>query len=220
MRLFFALIVSTTALGGIAHAQTGASAATDDNGYVVAVGQSAFSNVTSQSFGVEAGFTLAPRLQVFVEAGKIRDVSTKAIGSAAQVIAGALAQTQSGVGFSVKEPVTFAAAGVRFSLVPGESRVRPYVLAGVGAAKVTQDVKFFVGGSDVTANLQQDPYQVVLGSDLSGSFTKPMLEVGGGVAVPIWKHLLLDFQGRLGRILAEDEAITVGRVGLGIGVRF
>jgi opacity protein-like surface antigen len=221
MRLFFALIVGTIALGGVAHAQTGGSAAADDKGYVEGVAQSAFGNVTSQSCGVEAGFTVAPRLQIFVEAGKTRDVSTKAIGAAAQVIAGALAQTQSGVGFSVKQPVTFAAAGIRFSLFPaGESTVRPYLLAGVGAARVTQDVKFFVGGSDVTASLQQDPYQIVLGSDLSGSVTKPMFEVGGGVAVPVWKQLLLDFQVRLGRILAEDEAITVGRAGLGIGIRF
>jgi len=44
--------------------------------------------------------------------------------------------------------------------------------------------------------------------------------VGGGVAVPVWKQLVVDFQVRFGRILAEDEAIIVGRAGLGIGIRF
>lgn len=218
MRLLLALIVSTIALGGVAHAQTGAPAATDDRGYIEAVGQSAFGNVTSQNFGAEFGVNLARQLQVFVEAGKTRDVSTKATGAAAQIMAGALAQTASDVGFSVKQPVTFVAAGVRFSLLPpGESKVRPYVMGGVGVAQVKQDVKFTVAGADVTSNLQQ--YGIVLGTDLSGSFTKPLVEGGGGVAVAVWKQMILDFQLRIGRILA-DEPITVGRVGLGIGIRF
>jgi outer membrane protein with beta-barrel domain len=221
MRLLSALIVSTIALGGVAHAQTGAPAAAADNGYVEAVGQSAFGNVTSQSFGVEAGFTVASQLQVFVEAGKTRDVATTALGSNAQKIAGELAVTQTNVAFSVKEPVTFAAAGVRYSLFPpGDSKARPYLMAGLGIASVTQEVAFTVAGTDVTSTLSQSPYFIVLGSDLSGSFTKPMFVFGGGVAYPVWKQLLFDFQFRLGRILAEDEAITVGRVGLGIGVRF
>jgi hypothetical protein len=219
MRLLSALFVSTIALGGVAHAQTGAPAAAADKGYVEAVAQSAFGNVTSQSFGAEAGFALAPQLQIFVEGGKTRDVATKAIGSGAQLIANALADTQSNVGFSVKEPVIFVDAGVRFSLFPpGQSKIRPYVMAGAGVAKVTQDVKFTVGGSDVTSTIQQ--YGIVLGSDLSGDFTKAMIVFGGGVMVPAWKQLVLDFQFRLGRILAEDEGITLGRVGLGVGVRF
>jgi len=216
MRLVFALLVSTIALGGVAHAQTGAAA---DKGYVEAVGQSSFGNVTSQNFGAEVGFTIAPHLQVFAEIGKTRDVATTALGSNAQRMAGALLTVDPNTSYSVKEPVTFGAFGLRF-LVPVSGKAQPYLLGGGGIAKVTPDVKFFVAGSDVTANLQQAPYYVVLGSDLSGSSTKPMFVVGGGVAYPVWKQLLLDFQVRFGRILAEDEAITVGRAGLGIGVRF
>jgi len=216
MRLVFALLVSTIALGGVAHAQTGATA---DKGYVEAVGQSSFGNVTSQNFGAEVGFTIAPHLQVFAEIGKTRDVATTALGSNAQRMAGALIAVDPNTSYSVKEPVTFGAIGLRF-LVPVSGKAQPYLLGGGGIAKVTPDVKFFVGGSDVTANLQQAPYYLVLGSDLSGSSTKPMFVVGGGVAYPVWKQLLLDFQVRFGRILAEDEAITVGRAGLGIGIRF
>ena len=58
--------------------------------------------------------------------------------------------------------------------------VQPYVLGGVGFARVTKKVVFAVGGTDVTSTLTQ--FGVVLGSDLSGEFTKPMLTVGGGVA--------------------------------------
>src|SRR6267142_2769485 len=190
MRLVFALLVSTIALGGVAHAETGATA---DKGYVEAVGQSSFGNVTSQNFGAEVGFTIAPHLQVFAEIGKTRDVATTALGSHAQRMAGALIAVDPNTSYSVKEPVTFGAIGLRF-LVPVSGKAQPYLLGGGGIAKVTPDVKFFVGGSDETANLQQAPYYLVLGSDLAGSSTKPMFVVGGGVAYPVWKQLLLDFQ--------------------------
>jgi opacity protein-like surface antigen len=90
-------------------------------------------------------------------------------------------------------------------------------MAGVGVAKVKQDVAFTIGGTDVTSNLQQ--FGTVLGTDLSGDFTKPMLTLGGGVAYPI-RRLVLDFQYRFGRIFAEDAGINVNRAGIGIGVRF
>ena len=47
-----------------------------DHGYVEGVIQSAFGNVTSQSYGAEVGFTVRPNLQVFGEVGRVRDVAT------------------------------------------------------------------------------------------------------------------------------------------------
>jgi hypothetical protein len=70
----------------------------------------------------------------------------------------------------------------------------------------------------VTANLA--PYGVVLGADLSGSYTKPMATVGLGVMWPAWQRLVLDFQYRYGRIFADGQGINVSRAGLGFGVRF
>jgi opacity protein-like surface antigen len=101
--------------------------------------------------------------------------------------------------------------------VPG-SKVEPYVLAGAGIAKVKQDATFTIGGTDVTSTLQQ--FNTQLGTDLSGSFTKPIIVFGGGVTYPVWQQLIVDFQFRFGRILAEDGGINVSRVGIGIGVRF
>jgi opacity protein-like surface antigen len=222
MRSFAILSVMamTLARPGAAQAQTGpASAASSDSGYVEVVAQSAFGNVTSQNFGAEVGVAIALGVQVFAEVGQTRDVATSALGSNALKIAGAVAAINPSASYSVKEPVTFGAVGVRY-LLPVSGKTQPYVLGGLGIAKVTSDVKFFVGGSDVTASLQQDPYQIVLGSDLSGSFTKPMFVVGGGVTYPVWKQLVFDFQLRFGRIFAEDEGITVGRAGLGVGFRF
>lgn len=227
MRLLFSVMVGTLALGGVAGAQTPSQSApapastTADKGYVEVVGQSAIGNVTSQSFGVEAGVAIQSRLMVVVEAGRTKDVSPSTLGANAQRIAGSLAQTLSNVGFTVKEPVTFVAGGLRFSLLPpGESRVRPYVIGEYGIARLEKNVRFSVGGTDVTDILEQPPYYVTLGTDLKGKTSSGMLVGGGGVMVPVVSRLVLDFQVRIGRILAEDEAVTVTRVGAGVGVRF
>jgi hypothetical protein len=204
------------ALATVASAQTPASASDADHGYVEGVIQSAFGNVTSQSFGIELGFTLRPNIQVFGEVGKVRDAATSSIGAAAQIIAGALSQTQANVAFQVKEPVTFGVAGLKF-IVPTAGALRPYVLAGGGVASVTQDVAFTVGGTDVTSNIGS--LGVTLGTDLSGTFAKPMIVVGAGAMWP-WQRLVVDFQYRFGRIFAEDEGINVSRAGIGVGVRF
>ena len=217
MRSFVALAIGMLALSGVANAQTSPTADAD-HGYVEGVLQSAFGNVTSQSFGAEVGVTVMPNLQVFGEFGKVRDVATTGIGSAAQLIAGFLSQTQTGVSFSVKEPVTFAVGGVKYT-IPTAGAIHPYVLGGAGMATVTQNVAFTVGGTDVTSALAST-YGVQLGTDLSGSFTKPMIVVGGGVMWPAWQRLVVDVQFRFGRILAEDGGINVSRAGLGVGVRF
>jgi opacity protein-like surface antigen len=101
------------------------------------------------------------------------------------------------------------------------SAAQPYVLAGIGAARLKRDVAFTVGGTDVTANLAQDQYgNITLGSDLSGSETKAMFVLGGGLAWAAWQRLNLDLQFRYGRIMAADAGINVIRAGIGIGVRF
>ena len=218
MRAFVGVAVASLAFGGVAHAQAPrAPAGENEKGYAEIVLQSAFGNVTSQNFGAEVGVTVVKHVQLFAEVGKTRDVATTALSTAATIIAGALAAVQPSAGYSVKEPVTFGALGVRY-LLPVAGKVQPYVLGGFGIANVTRDVKFTVGGSDVTANMQQ--YGIVLGTDLTGDFTKPILVVGGGVSYPVWQRVVLDFQVRFGRILADEDAIAVGRAGLGLGIRF
>ena len=217
MRVCAAAAIMVLVFCGAASAQS-ASTADTDRGYVEAVLQSAFGNVTSQSYGAEGGVTIRPNLQVFFEGGMVRNVATDEIGAAAQTIAGFLSQSQSSVGFSVRQPVAFFAGGVKL-LIPTSSSLRPYVLAGGGIANVKQDVTFTIAGSDVTTVLPTQ-YGVTLGSDLSGSFTKPMIEAGAGVMWPAWQRLVIDVQFRYGRIFAEDAGINVSRAGVGLGVRF
>src|SRR5689334_15467399 len=105
MKSIVAGLAALLTLSGVAFAQ---GAATDQSGYAVAVAQSAFGNVTSQSFGLEAGWALDPRLTLIAELGEMRDTAPDALGESALQIAGYLTATQpNAVNFSVKQPVFF-----------------------------------------------------------------------------------------------------------------
>lgn len=205
---------------GVAGAQTAAgstAAAQPSRGYVEGDVQSAFGNVTSQSFGGEIGIALTDQIQVWAEFARVRDVSPAALGADAQAFAGALSQTVTGLQYQVREPVTFGVVGARY-LFPIQSRAVPYVLGGIGAGQVKRDVTFSVNGTDVTSNLSQ--YGAVLGTGLSGSSTSAMIVLGGGVQVPLWERLVVDLQYRYGRIFTPDAGTNVNRAGIGIGFRF
>jgi opacity protein-like surface antigen len=198
-----------------AHAQAPA-ATTRDRGYAEVIAESAFGNVTSQSFGAEVGVTIRPELQVFASIGNIRDVSTTELGAAATTIAAALTQLQpAAVSYAVKEPVTFVVGGVRYRIATG-SKLKPYISGGAGVGSVTKDVTFQIGGADATSTLSQF---VTLGTDVSGKESALMFTVGAGAVYPVWNQVIVDLHYLYGRISA-DTAITVNRVGLGLGVRF
>ena len=210
MKISIAAILAWVALACPAYAQT------LSKGYVEGVAQSAFGNVTSQSYGVELGVSLKPSVQIFGEVGFTKDTAPASLGTGAQVIANYLSLTQSNVAYTAAQPVTFGVAGLRFPFAT-TSKLEPYVLVGGGVAQVKKDVTFTIGGTDVTSNLAQ--YGVVLGTDLSGSETKGMLSVGVGVAWPVWEKLVVDFQYRYGRVFTS-EGLNINRAGVGIGVRF
>ena len=188
-------------------------------GYAEFVGQSAFGNVTSQSYGAEVGFKIASNLQIFAEAGRVTNAAPSALGVNAGTIAGGLTLASGNpIAYQAKEPITFGDAGVRY-LFPASGKIEPYVLVGGGVARAQKKVTFSAGGSDVTSNLAQAPYFTVLGTDLSGTETKAMLTVGGGVAYHLGARFVIDLQYRYGRVFTS-EGINVSRAGAGFGVRF
>jgi opacity protein-like surface antigen len=99
--------------------------------------------------------------------------------------------------------------------------MEPYVMGGIGIAKLTKDVTFSVSGADVTDQLAA--LDVQLGSDLSGDFSKAMIVFGAGVDWPFLRQFVAGIQFRVNRIGAENDtanATTVGRVGGAVGIRF
>jgi opacity protein-like surface antigen len=200
----------------VAAAPAGAQTPPGDRGYVEGIAESAFGNVTSQSFGAEIGVTVRPDLQVFGSFGNVRDVATTEISSAAATIAGALAQLQPGtVSYSVKQPVTFFVGGVRYRIATA-STLKPYISGGIGVATVKKDVKFLIDGVDATNTLSQ---LVTLGSDIGGDESKLMFTLGAGVVYPVWRQVIVDLHYQYGRV-STDTAITINRAGVGVGLRF
>jgi hypothetical protein len=178
------------------------------------VAQSAFGNVTSQSFGGEVGVGVTPSRQVFVEGGLVRDAAPASLGANAQKIAAAITTVAgNGAAFHVKQPVTFGIAGLKYVVPTSSSRVAPYVLVGGGAASVKRDVTFTTPSGDITQF-------VTLGSDLTGRETAGMLSLGGGVGLPLGSALIIDLQYRFGRLFTSGEGQSINRAGVGVGVRF
>ena len=131
MKSAILLAVVAVLSGGAAQAQSPAPG----RGYAEGVAQSAFGNATSQSYGAEVGVTVTSGLQIFVEGGQTRTVTTSDIETSAKKIAGGLTSSQgTAVGYSVKQPVTFFVGGVRY-LVPMSGKAQPYVLGGFGVAQ-------------------------------------------------------------------------------------
>ena len=94
MKISIAAILAWVALACPAYAQT------LSKGYVEGVAQSAFGNVTSQSYGVELGVSLKPSFQIFGEVGFTKDTAPASLGTSAQAIANFLSQTQSSVAYT------------------------------------------------------------------------------------------------------------------------
>ena len=202
---------SWIALGAVASAQS-PTAADDSKGYVEAVAQSAFGNVTSQSFGGELGVTIKRGLQVFVDAGYVRDTTPSSLSSSAQAIANDITAKAGGGGYQVKQPVTFGVAGLKFHLPVDQSRFAPYVMVGGGAARVEKDVSFTVASGQVSD-------YVTVGSDLAGTETKGMVSAGIGIEIGFGGAFIVDLQYRFGRVFTS-EGLNINRVGAGVGVRF
>ena len=214
LTVLFALVLSAAAVP--AQAQT-AAPANDQPYYAEISGHSAFGNVTSQSYGLEFGANVKPNLDVVVEIAHTRDAATADLSAGALKIAGALTTLQpAAVTYSAKEPVTFGTAGVRYR-IQTEGRARPYVLAGIGVARVNNNVTFQIGGVDATSTISQ---YVALGTDLSGSLTKAMATFGAGIVLPVHGDIIVDLQYRFGRVFAGDSSIDINRAGLGLGIRF
>ncbi len=211
-------VATTLAMSGIATAQSAPPASDAAIGYAEVVAHSAFGNVTSQSYGGEVGYKVWKTAQLFVEGGAVGDVASSATSGGAQAIAGALTQLQpEAVSYSVKQPVAFVAAGLRHPFAVHARVLRPYVAGAFGAARVKNDVHFRLGGVDSPDKLAQ---YVTLGSDLSGTTTSALMNLGGGVEWLAWHRLVLDFQYRYGRIFHDGGGINVHRAGLGVGVTF
>lgn len=172
-----------------------------------------FGHKSNVALGAEGGFPLSDSFDVFVEGGRMRNVATSDLDAAAAVVAQFIAGTG-----EAKQSVGYFDAGLRY-LIPTTGRYEPYVLFGVGVAKVSRSATFTVGGTDVTGELL-DRFGVQLGGDLLEDETKALVTFGVGARFNVRGNLVADASYRYARIFLSEQGLNTNRLQFGIGVRF
>jgi opacity protein-like surface antigen len=207
---------------GTAGAQTASAGSNDRSHYLEVTVGPTVGHTASVSFGGEFGWFLTNSIGIFVEGGRMLDAGSADFQNKATLIADYI-----GGSADAKRPITYGDAGIVYRLRKASPRFHPYALVGVGAARVTNDVTFSVGGTDVTGSLL-DEYGVQLGSDLAGSYTKVFVTAGAGTHITLTGRWLVDISYRYGYVPRAKDAdgqvvvktINTNRLQFGFGVTF
>jgi opacity protein-like surface antigen len=200
MRRFVTVLVSslTLTLG----AMSSASAQSAGSGYVQGFG--GFLHVadkTTPVFGAEVGFEVIDNLAIFGNVGLglniFPDDELDALQDECDF---------SGVECDATARLTFLTGGAKY-FFPSGAAVRPYAAGGLGMARLS--IKIEADDEDITDD-------VIVG-DPSG--TEALLEVGGGIEVPVGGNGKLDVGYRLMKTF-EDDSDLGHRISAGFGWRF
>jgi opacity protein-like surface antigen len=202
------------------------SMAQTERGYLSGAGGFEVSpDTTSGNMLGEVGVRVAPHLMVFGDLGRFRNVQPSDV----QPQIDNATATLSGSGLNVigagRVPATYSVGGLRFD-APTKSIVSPYVLGGIGFARLSPMATFTyssgtlpdgstpIVGDDVTSQLET-----------AGAFTAPnatnafMFTLGGGVQIPVARHWAIDAGYRYSRINADTPLNAQGAT-FGFGYRF
>lgn len=215
-RLVMAFGIAAAGLTGTASAQ---SATTEKYAAEFTVGPT-FGNKAGASVGGEFDYKLGKEWLAFFEAGHMTNVATGDMDDRAAVIANVI-----GGSADVGEKADYYNFGVKYLFVPFGKGYQPYAGLALGAAHVTKDVVFSVGGSELSESDLLNTYGVQLGSDLAGSTTKFMMVIAFGVSRDFARRYFADLSYRYGAIfptgsIEDDKTINSQRLQFGFGLRF
>lgn len=141
---------------------------------------------TSGLFGGEVGFAAIDDLTIFGNLGFAPNIFPNDALDAFQAEC-------SPVECDAKARMTFVTAGAKY-LFPTGSTVRPYAAGGVGVARLS--VSLEADGEDIT-----DEIEGIVG-ELSD--TSALLEIGGGIELPVGGSGKIDIGYRLMKIFADE----------------
>jgi len=203
----------------------------DARGYLTGLGGFSKSvGSTSSDTLFEGGVRIAPHVMVFGSVGHFGNLQADLQPSLDATTAALAANQGVAVTASGSLPATYGLGGLRVE-VPTGSRVLPYVLGGIGVARLnpSPQLSFSSGimpdgstpdvGTDVTSTLAAD-----------GDFTTPqssnarMLMLGGGVQIPLAHHWAVDAGYRYARLAADTSLsaapLNTNGMAFGFGYRF
>jgi hypothetical protein len=219
-RMLMAVVLVGVAGNGWAQAQNPPAAGPLDYKYYVSVGGGVnFGNQSSGTYGGEAGYRLKSQIELFAEAGRLSDVTSGAMKTAAATVTTFLDGLNLGsASSSLKTPANYGAIGARY-LFTGRTHYVPYAALTIGGANVDKKTSFSVNGANVTSALPNPPYGVALGKDLAGRSNNFLLTLGGGVRFP-FGHLFADVNLRYGRIFTSGTGMNTTRLVAALGYGF
>ena len=233
MRMSTSMIAATVALLTAAPllADEKGAGGGDASGYVTGLGGFARSiGNTTGDVVVEGGVRIAPHVMVIGNVGRFGNLQAD-LQPTLDATTSALAANQ---GLSVigggSVPASYFTGGLRVE-IPINGNVMPYVLGGVGVARLNPTAQF-----TFSSWILPDGSTPAVGTDVTtaitsaGSFTAPpassamMFTLGGGVQVPVAPHWVVDAGYRFSRIAADTtlsaSPLTPNGMTFGFGYRF
>jgi hypothetical protein len=204
-----------------------AAYAQEPRGYVEgAAGFTAVTGTTTGNADGEIGVRVAPRVSLFGNMGRVRDMESSALQTSLNDAVTALAATDLTATATAKTPAWYTLGGARIDLTNRHTAVTPYVFGGLGFARLTPSARFlYQSGSTLSGNLAAMGDDITADVVANGLFTAPvaktglMLRTGGGLQVPLGKHLLGTVDYSVSRISA-DTPLHSQDVTFGAGFRF
>ncbi len=181
---------------------------------------------TSGDLLLEGGVRIAPHLLVFGDLGRFHDLQPSDVQPLVDSATSQLLANQGlGVTGTGRVPATYSIGGLRYER-PATHHVAPYVLGGIGMARLMPTAHFaFASGTlpdGTTASVGDDVTNQVIST---GAFITPtptnafMFSLGGGVDVPMAKHWMVDAGYRFSRVKADTPLNAQGAT-FGFGYRF
>ena len=198
-----------------------------ERAYLTGVGGfAATTDTTSGNVMGEVGVRVAPHLLVFGNLGEFHNLQPSDAQPAVDSTAATVSSVQGlNVVGTARVPAWYSVGGLRYD-VPTKGRVAPYVLGGVGLARLTPMGQFLYSsgtlpdgstpavGTDVTSQLVTAGYFTV-----PPATTAFMYSLGGGVEIPVARHWAVDAGYRFSRVAADTPLNAQGAT-FGFGYRF
>lgn len=179
---------------------------------------------------VQGGVRLAPHLMAFGDLGRFGDLRGDLQPTLDATTAALAANQDLTVTGDGTLPAWYSVGGLRVS-IPTKSPVQPYVLGGLGVARLDPQAQFTFSSGTMPDGSTPDPGTDVTTAIASGGgFTAPpassafMYTLGGGVQLPMARHWMVDTGYRFSRIAADStlsaSALNAHGMTFGAGYRF
>ncbi len=189
-----------------------AAPARAQGGFVHALGGVTFGTESAPVFGGGGGVNLGENVQLFGEFGRMGNVIPSELQDEIDALSELLSEdTGLPVTLEVRVPAIYGMGGLRYT-VPTGGRVRPYVEAAAGFARLSADVNADVGGIDISGLVEEEA-----GIEAA---TKFLLMLGGGINIPVNDTLGIDVGYRWNGIFTDDPMIKASQVYGGVRITF